>query len=320
MYSLEQELDAADIEYIKNKLAENVRIIDEGMKHYLDVPTNGNGYEHLIEAMRYSALSGGKRIRGFLTRECFEVFNGYIDDEMVLPIACAIEMIHAYSLIHDDLPCMDDDDMRRGQPSCHIKFGESTAILAGDALLALAFNIVADADKISPENKIKIIAELSRAAGYSGMVGGQVIDLGIAAQSFSPDSSKQKTIDVIKLIKLHTMKTGALIIAAARIGCIAAGVSAEYTGRGKPEKSPKNEIELISEYAKNIALAFQVVDDTFDNDGFAAFFGNPEDTAEYARKLTLEALLNLEKLKEINSAINVKSLQFAAKYLLYREY
>ena len=305
MYSLEQELNAADIEYIKNKLAENVQIIDEGMKHYLDVSDSGHsGYENLIEAMRYSALSGGKRIRGFLTRECFEVFNGYADDETILPIACAIEMIHTYSLIHDDLPCMDNDDIRRGKPTCHIKFGESTAILAGDALLALAFNIVvnADSEKISAEKKVKIIAELSRAAGYSGMVGGQVMDLDIASQSSEP-----KTIDVIKLIKLHTMKTGALIVAAAKIGCIAADTD-------------ENEINLISEYAKNIALAFQVIDDTFDNDGFAAFFSNTEDTAEYARKLTLEALISLEKLQEINPSINVNALQLAAKYLLYREY
>ena len=307
MYSLEQEMSATDIEYIKNKLVENVQIIDEGMKYYLDVSDHGHsGYEHLIEAMRYSALSGGKRIRGFLTRGCFEVFNGYADDETTLPIACAIEMIHTYSLIHDDLPCMDDDDMRRGHPTCHIKFGESTAILAGDALLALAFNTVANADgeKISAEKKVKIIAELSRAAGYSGMVGGQVMDLDIVAQS---SKSESKTIDVIKLIKLHTMKTGALITAAAKIGCIVANAD-------------ESEINLISEYAKNIALAFQVIDDTFDNDGFAVFFGNPEDTAEYARKLTLEALLSLEKLQEINPNINVNSLQLAAKYLLYREY
>jgi len=197
---------------------------------------------------------------------------------------------------------MDNDDMRRGQPSCHKQFGETVALLAGDALLAFAFNILADAEKISPEIKIKIISEISRAAGYSGMVGGQVMDL-----NYVNNKQENNKFDVIRLIKLHTMKTGALIIAAARAGCIVAG-----TG--------EQELDLISEYAKNIGLAFQVVDDSFDGDGFAAVLGNADDTIEYARKLTLEALLKLEKLKEINADINVKSLEIAAKYLLYREY
>jgi geranylgeranyl pyrophosphate synthase len=297
MYSLEQELNGQDIEYIKNKLDENVRVIDAGLESYLDI--SSGDYADLIEAMRYSALSGGKRIRGFLTRECFEIFNGYRDDELILPVACAIEIIHAYSLIHDDLPCMDDDDMRRGQPANHIKFGEAAAILAGDALLAFAFSILADAEKISPEIKIKIISEISRAAGYSGMVGGQMMDLNYADNA--------DNIDVVRLIKLHTLKTGALIIAAARAGCIAGGAN-------------EAELVLISEYAKNIGLAFQVIDDSFDGDGFVDILGNTGDTVEYARKLTLEALLKLEKLKEINTRINVKSLEIAAKYLLYREY
>lgn len=296
MYSLEQELNARDIDYIKNKLAENVRIIEAGLESYLNISA-GEDYSELIEAMRYGTLLGGKRIRGFLTRECFEIFNGYCDDELILPVACAIEVIHAYSLIHDDLPCMDNDDMRRGQPSAHAKFGETTALLAGDALLAFAFNMLADAEKISPENKIKIISEISQAAGYSGMVGGQTMDLKYA---------NNKEIDVIRLIKLHTMKTGALIMAAARTGCIAAGAG-------------EKELALITEYAKNIGLAFQVIDDSFDGDGFAAVLGKSE-AVEYARNLTLDALLKLGKLKEINAGINVESLDIAAKYLLYREY
>ena len=297
MYSLEQELNAQDIEYIKSKFQENARIIDAGLERYLDI--SGSDYAVLAEAMQYSALSGGKRIRGFLTRECFGIFNGYLDDELILPVVCAIEIIHAYSLIHDDLPCMDDDDMRRGKPSNHKKFGEAVAILAGDALLTFAFNILADAEKINPEIKIKIISEISRAAGYSGMVGGQVMDINCA------DIQDNNKFDTIRLVKMHTLKTGAVIMAAARAGCIIAGAG-------------EKELELISEYAKNIGLAFQVTDDIFDGDGFAGILG--DEAMEYARKLTLEALLKLEKLKELNAGINVKSLETAAKYLLCREY
>lgn len=296
MYSLEQELSVQDISFIKNKFEENAQTINAGLEHYLNI-SGSSDYVNLIESMKYSGLSGGKRIRAFLTRECFSIFNGYCDDEIILPVACAVEIIHAYSLIHDDLPCMDNDDMRRGQPTNHKKFGEAVAVLAGDALLTFAFHILADAEKINPEIKVKIISEISRAAGYSGMVGGQTMDMNY-------ENSK---IDVIRLIKLHTLKTGALIIAAARAGCIAAGAS-------------KDELDLISDYAKNIGLAFQVIDDSFDGDGFVNLLGNVEDTIEYARNLTLDALLKLEKLKETNAKINVESLEAAAKYLLYREY
>jgi len=307
MYSLEQELGAEDIKYIEDKLAENARIINAGLEGYLEIPVGDcadGGYADLIAAMRYGALSGGKRIRGFLTRACFEAVNGCCDDEIILPVACAVEIIHAYSLIHDDLPCMDDDDMRRGQPSCHAKFGEATALLAGDALLALAFNIIAEiqSERISPEDKVRLVAEISRAAGYSGMVGGQAMDL------HRGNNAGNREVSVIRLLKLHTMKTGALIITAARAGCIAAGM-------GDGERAA----DLICEYAKNIGLAFQVVDDSFDGDGFAALLG-AEPGTEYARSLTLEALLKLEALKEINPKINVKSLETAAKYLLHRKH
>jgi len=302
MYSLEQELNVQDIEYIKNKLDENVQVIDAGLAAYLDI--SGNDYAALIEAIRYSGLSGGKRIRGFLVRACFEIFNGCADDELILPVACAIEIIHAYSLVHDDLPCMDDSDTRRGQPSNHIKFGESTALLAGDALLAFAFNMLADTPKLNADAKIKIISGISSAAGYSGMVGGQVMDLQYAK---STEPSANRETEIIKLIKLQSLKTGALIIAAAKAGCIAAGAG-------------ERELALIGEYAKNIGLAFQVIDDALDGDGFAAVLGSAAEAIEYARALTLEALLALEKLKELNPDINIKALETSAKYLLYREY
>jgi geranylgeranyl diphosphate synthase type II len=294
-YSLENELSAQEIDLIKNKLRENAEIINKRLAEYLDIP--GGDYDNLIEAMKYGALSNGKRIRGFLVRECFSAFNKSADSGTAVQIACAIEMIHAYSLIHDDLPCMDDDDMRRGLPSNHKKFGEATALLAGDALLTFAFNVLADTDgEISPEAKIRIISEISQAAGHSGMVGGQTVDMNF----------ENKQIDVIRLIKLHTLKTGALIMAAARAGSIAGGANEESLG-------------LITDYAKNTGLAFQVIDDIFDGDGFVNVSGDKENAFEYARTLTLEALLNLGKLKEINADIDVKTLDILAKYLLYRE-
>ena len=298
MYSLEQELSGQDIERIKDKFEENARVINEGLAGCLDI--GGGDYAGLTEAMGYSGLSGGKRIRGFLTRACFEVFNGYRDDELILPVACAVELVHAYSLVHDDLPCMDNDDMRRGQPTSHVKFGEATAVLAGDALLAHAFSILADAEKLSAEVKVKVISEISRAAGYSGMVGGQAMDL-----EYGKNKGGNRDAEIIKLIKLQSLKTGALIMAAARAGCIAAGAGEKQT-------------ELVGEYAKNIGLAFQVIDDSFDGDGFAAVLGG--DAPEYARQLTLEALLQLEKLKELSAGISAWPLEAAAKYLLYRKF
>ena len=275
----------------ENKLKYNAEIVNSALEKYLDL--NDGDYNILYESMRYSSLSAGKRIRAFLALEFFSVFSGLnkiYNPDVILPVACAIEMIHTYSLIHDDLPCMDDDDFRRGLPSNHKKFGEAAALLAGDALLTYAFNIIADAEFLTDNKKVKIISEISRAAGHSGMIGGQVMDI----------LSDNKNIDVIRLIKTHTLKTGNLIIVSARAGCIAGGASEEDTDKA-------------ADYARNIGLAFQVIDDMLDGQNS---FPEP---FEYAEKLTAEAVLQLDKLKKANPDINVENLEVFAKYLLERK-
>lgn len=200
-------------------------------------------YDKIIEAMRYSAL-GGKRLRGVLTLEFAKMFS--CEKEEAMPYAVGVECIQAYSLIHDDLPCMDDDDMRRGKASCHIAFGEANALLAGDALLTHAFTAISESDsaKNHPERAIKAVRILSSYAGFRGMVGGQVLDLEAA----------ENEVDSETLSLIHKLKTGALIKAAALLGCCAAGAD-------------ENLCALSEKYASEFGLAFQIIDDILDFDG-----------------------------------------------------
>ena len=302
---MRDETEISKISEVINKLKQNAAIVNAALEKYLDL--SDADYDILLESMRYSLLSGGKRIRAFLTLEFFRLFNknknGAEENlEIVLPAACAVEMIHTYSLIHDDLPCMDDDDLRRGLPSNHKKFGEATALLAGDALLTYAFNIIADSQFLTDDKKIKIISELSRAAGHSGMIGGQVMDINFlsAEKAENKDADISGITDIIRLIKTYTLKAGNLIIAAARAGCIAGGASEEETDKAM-------------NYAKNIGLAFQVIDDILDGqDSFAEPY-------EYAKKLTAEAVANLEELKKTNVNSDTKTLEVFAEYLLERK-
>src|SRR5438270_2844985 len=196
--------------------------------------------EQIHEAMRYSTLDGGKRIRPCL---CVAAFAAYKDDwKPVLRVACAIEMIHSYSLIHDDLPAMDDDDLRRGKPSCHKQFDEAIAILAGDALLTLAFEVLARSKDFPPERMLKVISTLGRAAGScSGMIAGQVLD--IEAEVTPANEHQLETI--------HRSKTGALIAASVWLGAYLGGASEQDLGS-------------IRSYCDRIGLAFQVIDDILD--------------------------------------------------------
>ena len=187
------------------------------------------------EAMAYSLLGGGKRIRAVLCLACCRLCGGTLEEAM--PFACALEMVHAYSLIHDDLPCMDDDDLRRGKPSCHIQYGEAMAVLAGDGLLTLGFETMLGqyfTGKYPPQRVVKAAAELARAIGTGGMIGGQVIDI----------EHEGKPITGEELNLLHSLKTGALIRASAKIGCILAG-------------APDDVVARADQYAKNLGLAFQ---------------------------------------------------------------
>ncbi|MBQ2898306.1 MAG: polyprenyl synthetase family protein, partial [Oscillospiraceae bacterium] len=213
-------------------LADDKNLIDSAMS--TELVSTSPEFDKIVEAMRYSAL-GGKRLRGILTLEFAKMFGCGSDDAM--PYAVAVECIQAYSLIHDDLPCMDDDDMRRGKPSCHIAFGEANALLAGDALLTHAFSAISESDsaKNHPERAIKAVKILSGFAGFRGMVGGQVLDLEAAEKETDPET----------IFLIHKLKTGALIKASVLMGCAAAGADDELC-------------KLSEKYASDFGFAFQI--------------------------------------------------------------
>ena len=222
--------------------------------------------EHLMAAMRHGALNGGKRLRPFLVLESAALFDA--DGEAALRVATALECIHCYSLIHDDLPAMDDDDLRRGQPTVHRAFNEATAILAGDGLLTYAFDIVADeATQLPAERRAALVLALARAAGPGGMVGGQALDL--AAERNKPDEGG--------IIRLQAMKTGALIRFACEAGAIVAGASA-------------GERETLAEFGSAIGLAFQLADDLLDLTADAETMGKATGKDAAAGKATLVSL------------------------------
>lgn len=227
------------------------------------------GLDVMLDAMAYSLSNGGKRIRPVLTLEFCRVCGG--DYKTAIPFAIALEMIHTYSLIHDDLPCMDNDDMRRGKPSSHKVYGEANALLAGDGLLTLAFETALSAD-FDAEKKSKAALELAKAAGVSGMIGGQVMDL----------ANEQKTASLDEIILTEKLKTGALINVAAAMGCIAAGATEE-------------QINAAQTYCENIGLAFQIVDDILDVTGDEAMLGKPIGSDSGNGKSTFVSLLGLEK-------------------------
>ncbi len=225
----------------------------------------------LTQAMKYSLAGGGKRIRPVLMMEFYRLCGKSPKD--IIPFAVALECIHTYSLIHDDLPCMDNDDMRRGKPSSHIKFGEANALLAGDGLLTYAFEIAAKAENIPSENAIKAINILASCAGYSGMIGGQIADLSL-------ESKKTVTDDELK--HMYTLKTGKLLEAACTMGCVLAGAD-------------NVKISAAESFAKNIGLAFQIVDDLLDVFGDSATLGKPVGSDQKNEKSTLVTLYGVDK-------------------------
>ena len=246
--------------------------INNSIKNYL--PVSVYGQDVISKAMTYSVNIGGKRIRPILTLEFCNLCCG--DYKKAISFACAVEMIHTYSLIHDDLPCMDDDDMRRGQPSNHKKFGEANALLAGDALLTHAFTALTKSDNVPTENIIKAVEVLSECAGVNGMIGGQVLDL----------KNEGKMISSDELVTTHNLKTGALIKAACVLGCLA--------GNGTDEQ-----IKAAENYAVNLGLAFQVIDDILDVTGDEATLGKPIGSDYINEKTTFVTLYGVEKSFEI---------------------
>ncbi|HIR19614.1 MAG TPA: polyprenyl synthetase family protein [Candidatus Pelethomonas intestinigallinarum] len=224
-------------------------------------------YRRLQEAMRYSLLAGGKRVRPVMTLAFCDMLGGQWRE--ALPFACALELVHTYSLIHDDLPCMDDDDLRRGRPTCHKVYGETMAVLAGDALQGEAFGLIAAAPAMTAQQRIDAVAVLSAACGGGGMVAGQVLDVDHLAQGETD------------LRLLHRLKTGAMLQAAAELGCVAAGADDGLRQRAR-------------DYGCHIGLAFQVRDDVLDVVADQGELGKPIGSDRAEGKRTFVDLLGLE--------------------------
>lgn len=288
-------------------LRNNSELIDSAIeKTYslLDDPDT----EEVRRAELYSLTAGGKRIRAFLVNEFCRACGGSVENSV--DFALAVEMIHTFSLIHDDLPCMDDDDLRRGKPTSHKVFGEATALLAGDSLSVRAFQMIANNKNIDSDFRIKAVSVLAEAVASEGMIGGQIIDM----------RGEKEALDFETLIKLHSKKTGALIMASAKLGCLAAGVD---------DTDPR--YKAAEEYASAIGLAFQIIDDILDATADASVLGKNtgvdatrnkttflsfmsiKDASDYASKLTDAAKKQLFVFNESNT------LSDLADYLLVRK-
>ena len=253
-----------------DKLIRYAEMMEEALASY--IPDCAFPESKVAEAMAYSLLGGGKRIRGALVLAFYRLWRE--DVRPALPFACAMEMVHAYSLIHDDLPCMDDDDLRRGKPSCHVAYGEAIALLAGDALLTLAFEAMAGAgraDALSGEGVLRAIKCLANAAGVGGMIGGQAIDL----------EQEGKPTPPALLSRMYSAKTGMLIGAAAMVGCVLASA-------GEEEQS------AAIDFAGCIGMAYQIVDDILDVTGDEALLGKPVGSDDDNKKSTFVGLFGLE--------------------------
>jgi geranylgeranyl diphosphate synthase, type II len=243
----------------------------------------------LHHAIRWSVFAGGKRLRPALLLAAGQTFGAELDH--LLRTACAIEMVHTYSLIHDDLPSMDDDDLRRGRPTCHIKFGEATAILAGDALQTLAFQTIAEAQNLSPEIRTRLVAELARAAGTpAGMVAGQARDL----------DAESREVGSAELERIHHEKTAAIICAAGRCGAIIAGAK-------------EDELATITNYAINLGLLFQITDDLLDVTATADELGKTPGKDARSRKATFPALYGIETTRKTVSAVHQRTCDALTK-------
>ncbi len=264
---------------LKVYLEEKRTIVEEALDRFFPRPEGPAS--DVIEAMRYSLFAGGKRLRPILCMAGTSSVGG--DERDVLPVACALELIHTYSLIHDDLPAMDDDDMRRGKPTCHKAFSEAVAILAGDGLLTEAFHLMSRKDlseHVSAPALLKVIPMIASAAGYQGMVGGQVVDI----------QSEGKRVEASVVEFIHTHKTGALITASVVSGALIGGGTAE-------------QIESIQAYGQKIGLAFQIADDILDIEGDIRTLGKGVGNDARKGKITYPSVLGLDKSKEIQRAM-----------------
>ena len=258
--------------------------IENNLRRYTEDKSGNESQQKLTEAMRYSLEAGGKRIRPVLVKEFCRLCGG--TPEMSAAPAAAIEMIHTFSLIHDDLPAMDDDDFRRGRPSCHKAFSEATAILAGDALAVLPFQIIADDPVLDSGIKVRLISDLASATAGEGMIGGQIIDI---------ENEKRDDVDENNLRYMYSLKTGQLIRTACRMGCIAAGADDE-------------KIRLADSYASKLGLAFQIIDDILDVVSTEEELGKPVGSDAENNKTTFVTVMGIEKAKQEADSLTREAL------------
>ena len=268
---------------------------------------SGQLYDDVLRACRYAVLNGGKRIRPILLLEFYKLCGG--EDDCAYNFACALELIHSYSLVHDDLPCMDNDDFRRGKPSCHKEFGESMALLCGDSLLTEAFSVAAKTMNITPERVVKAISHLSASAGTSGMIGGQVLDMTLSSDT-----------DDSVLFEMYRLKTGALLKTACACGCILAGADDE-------------KVVMAEKFGEKVGIAFQIIDDILDRLGDAKILGKPIGSDEKNNKDTIVVRLGVEYCRELAKKYTDEAYEYLnsfdgdttvlrqlAEYLLERNY
>ncbi len=277
------------IDAVKRALADNAAATELAMQEIFS--HRDEDIAVLLDAENYSLFAGGKRVRPFLVNEICRMLGG--DVRVSMPYACALEMIHTYSLIHDDLPCMDDDDMRRGKPTNHKVFGYATALLAGDALLTHAFQTASENPYASAIQNAQAVSVLSRSAGEFGMIGGQIMDL----------DGETKRLEMEKLLKLHSMKTGALMMAAAKLGAIAAGYAVD---------SP--EAEAVTEYAAKIGLAFQVIDDILDIEGDEAELGKSLRSDADRNKTTFMTYYTTNEARDYAATLTADAVSYVADF------
>jgi len=272
--------------HFRNTLKEFCHRVDRHLDRWLPIPSGPEA--HLQEAMRYSVIGGGgKRVRPVLVYAAGKALN--IEEDQLDACACAVEIIHAYSLIHDDLPAMDDDDLRRGRPTCHKEYDEATAILAGDALQAFAFEILAtdSALQTSPGNRIEMIKLLAKASGSVGMAGGQAIDLDAVG----------KALKLEELENMHLLKTGALIRASVLLGAMCS------------PNVQASKLEALDTYAHCVGLAFQIHDDVLDVTADTETLGKPQGSDEQQNKPTYPSLLGLEGAQQRALELHNRAIQ-----------
>ena len=267
------------------QMESDIEWIERELQHCCRTKPETNPQAKVLEAMRYSLEAGGKRIRPLLVLAFCRACGG--DVQKALKPALAIEMIHTYSLIHDDLPAMDDDDYRRGRLSCHKAFDEATAILAGDALNVLPFELLSTDTTLPAETRVSLIAELANAAGAEGMIGGQVIDIA---------NETRTDVDQNNLVNMYAHKTGALIRVACTMGCMVAGANDKM-------------LTAATEYAQRLGLAFQIADDILDVTGTPELLGKPIGSDAAHHKTTFVTLLGLEGAKAEASRLTEEALR-----------